>query len=365
VFRSTRDAEITLGVYRRVPVLVDHRPTPPARVWPVRYATMFHMTNDSDKFRTEAELVKMGAYRVAPNRWKKGATEWVPLMVGRSIHIFDHRAAAVVENPNNIHNPFSSEPTTEAQHQDPAYFPRPQFWVEASEIPWPAGLGWALAFRDIARPTDVRTVISAAVPFAAFGNTLPLLLPLLPEEPKQTSAARERWRAECDAILATYRRGAPLLLANLNALPLDYIARQKVQSTHLNFYIVEQLPILAPDAFARAIGTTTAEAIIRDHVLRLSYTAQDLKPFAEDLGHQGAPFPWDPEERLHLRARLDALFFLLYGLDRDAADYILGTFPIVREEEEKQFGGRFRSRELILGYMAAFRAGEADSRIAA
>lgn len=261
-------------------------------------------------------------------------------MVGRAIHIFDHRAAAVVENPENIHNPFSSQPTTEAQHKDPAYCPRPQFWVETSEIPWPAGLGWALAFRDIARATDARTVIAAAVPFAAFGHKLPLL----PQEPRQG--------------------GAPLLLANLNALPLDYIARQKVQSTHLNFYIVEQLPILPLDAFARRIGATTAEAMIRDHVLRLSYTAHDLKPFAEDLGHHGPPFAWDAEERLHLRARLDALFFLLYGLDRDAADYILDTFPILREEEEKRFAGRFRSRDLILGYMAAFSAGDAESRIA-
>jgi hypothetical protein len=123
------------------------------------------------------------------------------------------------------------------------------------------------------------------------------------------------------------------------------------------------LPILPLDAFARLIGATTAEAMIRDHVLRLSFTAHDLKPFAEDLGHQGAPFAWDAEERLHLRARLDALFFLLYGLDRDAADYILGTFPIVREEEERHFAGRFRSRDLILGYMAAFSAEDAETRI--
>ncbi|MCA3277064.1 MAG: restriction endonuclease [Roseomonas sp.] len=363
VFRGPRDAAITLAVYRRVPVLVDQRPTPPARIWPVRYATMFHMTNDSDKFLTEAELQKAGAYRVAPNRWKKGAAEWAPLMVGRSIHIFDHRAAAVVENPESIHNPFSSAPTSDAEHQDPVHCPRPQFWVETSEIPWPAGLGAAIAFRDIARPTDVRTVIAAAVPFAAVGNTLPLLFPLLPDEPKNDASAREAWLAECDAILAIYRRGAPLLLANLNALPLDYIARQKVQSTHLNFYIVEQLPILPLEAFARPIGATTAEAMVRDHVLRLSYTAHDLKPFAEDLGHQGAPFAWDAEERLHLRARLDALFFLLYGLNRDDAACILSTFPIIQREEEAQFAGRFRSRDLILGYMAAFAAGDPDSRI--
>lgn len=345
VFRSTRDAEITLDIYRRLPVLADRSKTPIARVWPVRYATMFHMTNDSGRFRTEAELAKAGAYRVAANRWKKGTAEWVPLMVGRSIHLFDHRAASVVENPDSLHNPFTSEPTTDVQHADPAFSARPQFWVATSEIEWPEGLDWAIAFRDIARPTDVRTVIAAAVPFAAYGNTLPLLLP------------------DSTATLTTYKRGAPLLLANLASFALDYVARQKVQSTHLNFYIVEQLPFVPLDAYARRIGNTTAETMVRDHVLRLTCTAHDMAAFAADLGHAGLPFPWDAEERLHLRARLDALFFLLYGLDRDTADYILGTFPIVREEEEKTFG-RFRSRDLILGYMAAFQANDPDSRIA-
>ena len=49
----------------------------------------------------------------------------------------------------------------------------------------------------------------------------------------------------------------------------------------------------------------------------------------------------------HDPQRKDALFFLLYGLDRDAARYILSTFPIVREEEEARYQGRFRSRDLI------------------
>ncbi|MCA3379108.1 MAG: restriction endonuclease [Roseomonas sp.] len=365
VFRGTRDAEITLAVYRRVPVLVDQRSTPHQRVWPVRYATMFHMTNDSDKFLTEAELQKAGAYRVAPNRWKKGATEWAPLYEGKMVQAYDHRAASVTVNPENINRPAQPETTTAEQHANPAWMPNPQFWVGTTDVEWPSGPKWGVAFKDITAATNARTMIAAAVPFAAVGNTLPLLFPLLPDEPKNSGSAQEAWRAECDAILAAYRRGAPLLLANLNALPLDYIARQKVQSTHLNFYIVEQLPILPLEAFACPIGATSAEAIIRDHVLRLSYTAHDLKPFAEDMGHHGAPFPWDAEERLHLRARLDALFFLLYGLNRDDAAYILSTFPIVQREEEEQFAGRFRSRDLILGYMAAFAAGDPDSRITA
>lgn len=56
------------------------------------------------------------------------------------------------------------------------------------------------------------------------------------------------------------------------------------------------------------------------------------------------PFIWDGEDRRHRMARLDALFFHLYGIDRNAAYYILNTFPIVREHDEKQFG-RFRTRD--------------------
>ena len=59
----------------------------------------------------------------------------------------------------------------------------------------------------------------------------------------------------------------------------------------------------------------------------------------------------------HLRARLDALYFHLYGLDRADAGYVLDTFPIVRREDEAQFDGRYRTKELIIAYMNALMAG--------
>lgn len=344
VFRTRRDAEITRGIYRRLPVLVDRRGPEPVYLWPVRYERMFDMTNDSGKFRTERELVETGAYRVAGQRWEKGKSRWLALTVGRTFHLFDHRAASVTENPANLHNPFGSEPTTQEQHADPAFAPRPQFWVSDSEIEWPTGLDWGLAFRDIARPTDARTVIAALVPKAGFGNTAPLLLP-------------------ADAVQG-FRQFAPLLAGNLCSLILDYVARQKVQSAHLNFYIVEQLPFVAPASFARRFGTKTAEQIIREDVLRLTYTAHDMEGFARDQGYEGPPFAWDEANRLRRRARLDAVFFHLYGLDREAADYVLGTFPIVAREEKARYGGRFRSRDLILGYMAALDAGSPDAEVA-
>ena len=104
----------------------------------------------------------------------------------------------------------------------------------------------------------------------------------------------------------------------------------------------------------------TARELVRDHVLQLTYTAHDMAPFARDLGHDGPPFIWNEEERRHLRARLDALYFHLYGLDREDAAYILDTFPIVRKQDEAEFG-HYRSKTMILAYMNALAAGDTET----
>ena len=54
-----------------------------------------------------------------------------------------------------------------------------------------------------------------------------------------------------------------------------------------------------------------------------------------------------------------ALYFHLYGLDRDDAAYVLGTFPIVQRDDEKQFG-RYRTRDVVLAYMNALAAADTE-----
>ena len=343
VFRTRRDAEITRRIYERHPVLVDRSGDRVRRTWPVRYATMFHMTNDSRLFRTAAQLDADGFYPVEGNRWKRGEDLYLPLYQGRMIHHFDHRANSVRFNPESTHNPYLSKPVSNDEHADPNFLPQTRYWVPAAdvELTMPQARGWTLGFRNIGRPTDERTIIAALLPHAGFGNSTQLLLPT----------------TDADALAMS------CLVANLSNFVLDFAASSKIQGANINWFIVEQLPVIAPDDYDRQFGGTTARDLVRDHVLRLTYTAHDMAPFARDLGYDGPPFRWDEEERRHLRARLDALYFHLYGLSREDADYVLGTFPIVRRQDEKKFGS-YRTRDLVLAYMSALAAGDTETVVA-
>jgi hypothetical protein len=87
-----------------------------------------------------------------------------------------------------------------------------------------------------------------------------------------------------------------------------------------------------------------------------------MAPFARDMGFEGDPFIWDEADRRQRRARLDALYFHLYGLGKDDAAYILSTFPIVEKHDLAEHG-RFLTRDLILAHMDALAAGDCTAVI--
>ena len=350
VFRTRRDADITRRIYEQHPVLVDRSKKDDKRQWPVRYRTMFHMTNDSDLFRTAEQLKNEGFYPVQGNRYQKGEKVYLPLYQGRMINQFDHRANSVKINPENTHNPYLSEPVSEEQHRDPGFLTNPQYWVPSPRVERTiAREGYAIGFRNIARSTDARTVIASIVPWAGYGHSMALWL---------SSEVDENGLSKFDPSTA-YQ-----LVANMNAFVFDYVAHQKLQGTNLSLYILEQLPVIASDDYNCRFGKKTAREIVQDHVLRLTYTSHDMEPFARDLGYNGPPFMWDQEERRHLRARLDALYFHLYGISNDDAEYILSTFPIIRREDEAEFG-RYRTSEMIIAYMNALKAGDTEVVVSA
>jgi hypothetical protein len=351
IFRTRRDAELTTAVYARLPILVDRTAPAPVSVWPVRYVRMFDMTNDSGLFRDRLRVERdEGAWHVGGNIWESAAGKWLPLYEGKMVQAYDHRAADVQVNPENQFRPAQPVPATLEQHANPAWTPTPQYWVAQANCDFTQVQSWVLTFKEITSPTNARTMIAAACPAYAFGNKVPILTP------------NER------------HRHFELLLANLNSLPLDFVSRQKIQGQTLNLFIVEQLPVIPPDAYeAIRFGPRTAAEIVRAAVLELTYTAHDMAPFARDLGYVDAagdvlpPFAWDPVRRLRLRAKLDAVFFHLYGIfdprdrarSREDIAYIYSTFPIV-ERQEVQANGRYLSRDLCLAYCNTLAAGRPE-----
>ena len=351
IFRSKRDADLTTAIYSNAVPLIDRSSGKEAKAWPVKYLRMFDMTNDSGLFRTRNELEDQeGAYPLGGNIYGSASGNWLPLYVGRMIHQFDHRAASVEVNEANLHNAALSGAVTKEQKADPDFVPTPQYWVRESDVDLSSDIEWTIAFRDIARATDARTMIATVVPKAGFGNKAPLLVP-----------------ENMDA----YRSCADLIVANLNSLSFDFVARSKVHSTSLNWYIAEQLPVILPHIFESVrFGSKSAAEVVREAVLELVYTAHDLAPFARDMGYVDeagsvkAPFIWDKERRLVLRAKLDAVFFCLYGIaDRDDIRHIYSTFPIIEREEKAAYGGKYRSCDLCLAYMNALAAGNPDAEI--
>ena len=359
IFRSRRDKEITSAIYARLPVLVNRALGQGDAVWPLRYATMFHMANDSGLFRTRPELeTDEGAWSIGGNRFQSADGEWVPLYEGKMVQAFDHRAADVVLAAANVFRSGQGANLTDEDHCNPARQPTPRYWVKSADIGWDAPTDWCLALKDVTSVTNARTTIASIIPRVGAGHTLPVLFP----------------RDSEDGM--PYSKAGPLVTANLNSVILDYLARQKVHGNHLAWYLLEQLPLIPPAGYGRIFGRKSAGEIICEAVLELSYTAHDLAPFARDMGHVAAggdvlpPFKWNEYRRLHLRAKLDAIYFILYGVfdptnaaqSRDDIHYIYSTFPIIEREETARWG-RHQSRDLCFAWLNALMSGEPDAEV--
>jgi hypothetical protein len=310
VFRSRRDAEITLGIYRRVPVLVKEG-DPNGNPWGVSFMTMFHMSNDSHLFHTREQLEKDG-WTLEGNVFIKGAKRMLPLYEGRMGHQYNHRYA-------------DSSGDNEASLADLDsinYLVQPQYWITSEEFQsrrsrrsfgCESGM---LGHRRVARNNDDRTCIAAVIPWgpASYG-----------------------WIVSSGPGV----EDIVLLEANYNSFSYDYLLRNSFSQPSIPQSTSEQVPVIFPGVVRGFFG------FIKARVLELTCTAVDLISFAEDLGDHGMPFRWDQDRRSVMRAELDALFFHLYGIGRDDVDYIMETFPIVKKKDVAKYG-TYRTKERIL-----------------
>lgn len=311
VFRSEFDAKLTKKIYRATPVLIkegEQTDNP----WGIQIRRVFDMA--------KAEVV--GACLPEPNHG------YLPMYEAKMIHQFDHRWATYSDG--------ESRDVTVSEKGSPGFSVRPRYWVGAVEIEqrladrgWKHG--WLIGWRDITSAHVLRSVIAAVMP--TYGTDFTI-----------------RVNVGSGVDTPYY----PCLLANLNSIVFDYIARQKIGGTHLADFVVKQLPVLPPNHY-----DTADISFIVPRVLELTYTAHDLKPWADDLSHDGTPFIFDPERRAVIRAELDAWYARAYSLARDELRYILDpadvmgadypseTFRVLKNSEIREFG-EYRTGRLVL-----------------
>ncbi|MBX0330191.1 hypothetical protein K2Z83_21205 [Oscillochloris sp. ZM17-4] len=346
VFRTRQDAELTKKIYRRAPVLVNELTE--ANPWGVHFMAMFHMSNDSHLFQSAS------------------GEGYLPLYEGKMVQAYNHRAASVVTNINNLKRPGQPDETTEAQLQDPRFQVNPQYTITQENLLEKLGgqkcQSGFIAYKSVSSVTNERSMIAAWLPPVAVAHSMNLILP----DTKITSQIS--------------------LLSVLNSVVLDYVIRQKMGGVNLSFFIINQLPVLLPSSF-----TPADIAYIVPRVVELVYTAWDIRAFAEDVWAEGdealraellrrsaacnagapaelfspregfplPPYRWDEGRRALARAELDARIARLYGLTRDELRYILDpadvygpdfpgeTFRVLKEKETKLYG-EYRTRRMVL-----------------
>jgi len=327
IFRSKRDAELTKAIYSRVPVLIKEGQVE-ENLWQVSFNRMFDMANDSYLFRTRKQL-EMDGWMLEGYVFHKDGEKYLPLYEGKMVWHFDHRFGTYDGQTQAQANQGKLPELTEEQHADPYFLSSPQYWIHESHLTniMRDDRKTLLGFRDITNAVVLRTAVFSLLPVVPCGHTLPIVI------------LDDKYTCEIAYFACC-----------TSSFIFDYVARQKLGGTHMTFFILKQLPVLPPTAYQETCEWDVGMALgdwLFPRALELTYTAWDLETFAKDCGWEGPPFRWDEERRFLLRCELDTAYFHLYGIGRADVEYIMETFRVLKQKEEKQYGD-YRTKRVIL-----------------
>ena len=178
---------------------------------------------------------------------------------------------------------------------------------------------YRIAYRDIARSSDERTLIGAVIPEGVVCHNK--LHTVRPYSVEPTEADLEE-----DTLHSAYSRVFTdkelfVALGLINSLPFDFLMRTKVDSTVVMYKFEEsQAPALTEgDEWFDYISTRAA---------RLNCYGEEFEEMRDRLG--GIEPATDMDERREVQAELDAAAFHAYGLDRDQTAFVLDDFHRVQ-----------------------------------
>ncbi|PHQ39905.1 hypothetical protein DJ69_03695 [Halorubrum persicum] len=178
---------------------------------------------------------------------------------------------------------------------------------------------YRIAYRDIARSSDERTLIGAVIPEGIVCHNK--LHTVRPYSIEPTEAELEE-----DTLHSAYSRVFTdkelfVALGLINSLPFDFLMRTKVDSTVVMYKFEEsQAPALTEgDEWFEYIWTRAA---------RLNCYGDDFEEMRDRLG--GIEPATNMDERREAQAELDAAVFHAYGLDREQTAFVLEDFHRVQ-----------------------------------
>ena len=190
---------------------------------------------------------KEGAYPVGGNHFASPSGDWVPLYEGKMVQAFDHRAASVVVNPEKQHRP----PRSNTQNCGLAFRSAVLGVAERDVVP-DGPISTCVQGRD---RSDKRAVHDCGVDSRFWS--------------REYASHRFDRRAS--------RRGCRDHAREFQRHSVRLCRAQKIQGQHLNWFVVEQLPVVPPDRYATVrFGPKTAGEIVREAVLELTYTSHDM-----------------------------------------------------------------------------------------
>ena len=265
--------------------------------WQLRLEREFHMTDDSSLYKT------------SPGKGR------LPLWEGKQFHQFD------------------------------ADFAEPQYWLDPSDAcealraprlralarrfkamgiggdPDPKRIvlnhtSTRLAFRDVARNTDERTMIATVLPP---GRVCPHTVTL------EQVYVDEIVNGENVSIPGVNAWQRLYLVAVFNSFVFDWLLRLSV-TAHLSFFFIYNSPV------PRLHAGDDLFDLLSKRAARLTCTTREFDAFARGVGLSGhEDGATGVVDRARLRAEIDGLVAHLYALSEEEFVHILGTFPLVAE----------------------------------
>ena len=249
VFRSSSDAQITRSIYRRIPILVNDHAN--RNTWEIHIRRIFNMgfADVVGHAKLNADMASCFVGDSRPPIVICANIEYLPIYEGKMFGVFNHRAAGVKAVSGNAQREAQPDPLGLRDLEDPGFLPMPSYWMpQVQFLKMECGDDWIVGYKDVTAGANERTMVASVLPTACCNYSI-----------------------RCLFLPSHLRPLMPCLLANLNALVYDYVARQSLSGLHLAEYIVKQIPVLGPERYSAA----DLEFIL-PRVVELTYTAWTL-----------------------------------------------------------------------------------------